>query len=660
MFAKLALRNVRRQISNYLIYFVTVSLSIALMFAVNNLSYSDRIRELSEISSDMRTMFTMVTILSCLVTALVLSYTTGFMLKLRKKEFGMYMTLGMTRRNIQTLFACETGLLSILALIVGMGAGLVIFQLLVALFASIMEMPFAISAYSAEGILLTLAVSLGMFLLSTLVSLRYLKKVTMAELLKAEATEKSEKHPVLWGVLSAVTLAGFIVCLVITYRSLMAAFHNQDGVQLLMWLAIDLVMVFLTHFTLSRTLAGLLLRSKRLKNRGTNTVVLRGLSGKMTVNTLLIGALATLLVFAIVMSNVALGEKIYSDRSVAKDCPYDVMAMLDCSEEPGISMGEGEKIIGKYSPIASRMDYQLYSAGETTLCSSILGYDLMGWTDKFMPLSQFNALLTGCGYDPITLVGQYLVITSVQGIGKTDFSDKTVHLNGTTYSWAGSSIRYPEFARRAWMYFVVPDEAVAGMPVSDVCTAYTLENHRPEAQAMLAELSYCWETEDGLEERCDFAIREEYRLWSNANAGTLIIGALYVSTVFVCMALAILSVKTLSTLEEERRRFAVLYRLGADVRMQKSALFRQVGAFFLMPFAFPLLMTVPMGVIFGKVYEIWDFQGLSGQKAMETAALIALVVAGVYAMYFLITYDISCGHVICYGAEGGSEDGRSL
>ena len=660
MFAKLALRNVRRQISNYLIYFVTVSLSIALMFAVNNLSYSDRIRELSEISSDMRTMFTMVTILSCLVTALVLSYTTGFMLKLRKKEFGMYMTLGMTRRNIQTLFACETGLLSILALIVGMGAGLVIFQLLVALFASIMEMPFAISAYSAEGILLTLAVSLGMFLLSTLVSLRYLKKVTMAELLKAEATEKSEKHPVLWGVLSAVTLAGFIVCLVITYRSLMAAFHNQDGVQLLMWLAIDLVMVFLTHFTLSRTLAGLLLRSKRLKNRGTNTVVLRGLSGKMTVNTLLIGALATLLVFAIVMSNVALGEKIYSDRSVAKDCPYDVMAMLDCSEEPGISMGEGEKIIGKYSPIASRMDYQLYSAGETTLCSSILGYDLMGWTDKFMPLSQFNALLTGCGYDPITLEGQYLVITSVQGIGKTDFSDKTVHLNGTTYSWAGSSIRYPEFARRAWMYFVVPDEAVAGMPVSDVCTAYTLENHRPEAQAMLAELSYCWETEDGLEERCDFAIREEYRLWSNANAGTLIIGALYVSTVFVCMALAILSVKTLSTLEEERRRFAVLYRLGADVRMQKSALFRQVGAFFLMPFAFPLLMTVPMGVIFGKVYEIWDFQGLSGQKAMETAALIALVVAGVYAMYFLITYDISCGHVICYGAEGGSEDGRSL
>ena len=204
----------------------------------------------------------------------------------------------------------------------------------------------------------------------------------------------------------------------------------------------------------------------------------------------------------------------------------------------------------------------------------------------------------------------------LQGICDVDFSDKTVLLNGKACSWAGSSTRYPEFARRAWMYFVVPDEAVADMPVSDVCAAYTLENHRPKAQAMLAELSYCRETEDGLEERCDFAIREEYRLWSNANAGTLIIGALYVSTVFVCMALAILSVKTLSTLEDERRRFSVLYRLGADVKMKKAILFKQIGAFFLMPFVFPLLMTVPLGVIFGKVYEIWDFAGLSGQKAM--------------------------------------------
>ena len=56
--------------------------------------------------------------------------------------------------------------------------------------------------------------------------------------------------------------------------------------------------------------------------------------------------------------------------------------------------------------------------------------------------------------------------------------------------------------------------------------------------------------------------------------------------------------------------------------MQKAALLRQTGAFFLMPFAFPLLMTVPVGMVFGEIYEIWNFSGLSGRKSMETAVLI--------------------------------------
>lgn len=275
----------------------------------------------------------------------------------------------------------------------------------------------------------------------------------------------------------------------------------------------------------------------------------------------------------------------------------------------------------------------------------------MGWMDKYMPLGKFNQLLTGCGYEPVTLDNGYLVFSTVRRIYETDFSDKTVVLNGKTYSCAGSTSAFPEFARRAWMYFVVPDEAVEGMQISDLCAAYTLKDHRPDAEALLSELTYIRNTEEGAVERSDFAARESYRIFKMANAGTLIIGALYVSTVFVCMALAILAVKTLSALESERRRFAILYRLGADERMQKSVLLRQTGAFFLMPFAFPLLMTIPIGVIFGKVYEIWNLTGLGPRQAMETALIIALVIAGTYALHFVITYRIACSHVLCCGDE---------
>ena len=141
------------------------------------------------------------------------------------------------------------------------------------------------------------------------------------------------------------------------------------------------------------------------------------------------------------------------------------------------------------------------------------------------------------------------------------------------------------------------------------------------------------------------------RIYNKANAGTLIIGALYVSTVFVCMALAILSVKTLSSLEDERKHFAILYRLGADEYMQKRTLFKQIVAFFMMPFIFPLLMAVPIGLIFKKIYEFWNLTGLRGQQAMETALIIAFGIAGIYSLYFVITYQIACSHVICRNGD---------
>ena len=326
------------------------------------------------------------------------------------------------------------------------------------------------SDYSIPGISLTVFVSIGLFALSSLASLRYLKKVTVSELLKEEAAQKAEQHPVFWCVVCTVLLVGFLGCLAVTYRNLMAAFRGENSVELLLWLVIDLVMVFLVHFSLSRTLAGMLLRNRRLKNRGMNTVVLRSLSGKMTMNALLIGALATLLVFAVCMCNLALSEKVYSEHAVSKDCPYDVMALSDQSENADVSMEEGKRIVKRFSPITAEIDYRLYSTGETTLSRHVVGFEEREWTDTFMPLRQFNMLLSDCGYDPIQLDNQYLMCTSFLELSNTDFSGVTVTLNGIPCTWAGTSTGYPDFTRE-WFYFVVPDEVLEGIPVSDICAA---------------------------------------------------------------------------------------------------------------------------------------------------------------------------------------------
>lgn len=108
MFTRLALRNVRRQIRNYLIYFITVSITIALMFAVNNVIFSQQLLEYMAAGSPVRGALIAVTVFAALVSAFVLGYATAFLLRFRKREFGTYLTMGMTRKNILLLFLLET------------------------------------------------------------------------------------------------------------------------------------------------------------------------------------------------------------------------------------------------------------------------------------------------------------------------------------------------------------------------------------------------------------------------------------------------------------------------------------------------------------------------------------------------------------------------
>ncbi len=101
---KLAVRNVRRQFENYLIYFLTVALTVALLFAVNNVFFGKELAQHIDMTSDFKNGMKALIVLIALIVSFVLGYATSFMLKLRKREFGTYLTLGMSRNNLLAIF----------------------------------------------------------------------------------------------------------------------------------------------------------------------------------------------------------------------------------------------------------------------------------------------------------------------------------------------------------------------------------------------------------------------------------------------------------------------------------------------------------------------------------------------------------------------------
>ena len=173
---KLAVRNVRRQFENYLIYFLTVALTVALLFAVNNVFFGKELAQHIDMTSDFKNGMKALIVLIALIVSFVLGYATSFMLKLRKREFGTYLTLGMSRNNLLAIFLAETLVICVTALGVGIFFGLFIYQGFMAVIMRFMDMEFLISSYSVRGLVFTIVLVAAIFLLACGASAFYFKK----------------------------------------------------------------------------------------------------------------------------------------------------------------------------------------------------------------------------------------------------------------------------------------------------------------------------------------------------------------------------------------------------------------------------------------------------------------------------------------------------
>ncbi|MDE6617467.1 MAG: ABC transporter permease [Clostridiales bacterium] len=398
MFAKLAFRNVKRQLGNYLIYFITVSLTVALMFAVNSVIFEEELLARAQTIDDLRTALILITVVISVIVAFVLGYATSFMLKLRKREFGTYLTLGMTRANIMSVFLLESLLLCAVSLVTGILLGLGFYQGLMAVVTNVMDVDFSFAAYSLKGLILTIGLVFAIFALSSAASAVFLKRVSIYNLLHgAKKTEKAVRHPVVWCCLAAAALIGIIVSIVVfgdAAKVLIGDVDNGRLSRVVISLATLGGCVIVFHIGLSRGVIGLLMHNKKLKNRGTNIFTLRQLSGKLSSGSILIGLLAFLISFAVVGANASFTQQIGTNAILDRDYPFDVSSMGRSHTELQITFDEAEQIVSKYSPIKNRVDFTVYTDGSRYVHEFTDKTDSGYWFyyDVYIEESAFNSV----------------------------------------------------------------------------------------------------------------------------------------------------------------------------------------------------------------------------------------------------------------------------
>ena len=143
MLFKLSIKNMKKSFKDYAIYFLTLVLGVAIFYMFNSLDSQEAMLQVSSSTRDiiklMVSMLGYVSVFVAVVLGLLIVYANNFLINRRKKEFGIYMTLGMGKRQISKIILMETILVGIISLIVGLIIGIFASQFMSVLVAKMFE-----------------------------------------------------------------------------------------------------------------------------------------------------------------------------------------------------------------------------------------------------------------------------------------------------------------------------------------------------------------------------------------------------------------------------------------------------------------------------------------------------------------------------------------
>lgn len=505
MLCKLAWGNVRRAGRDYLVYLLTLTLGVTVFYAFNTVSMQVDIAGIEEegLSELMGTMLGYLTYFLAGVMAFLMVYANNFIMKRRKKEFGLYQVLGMGRGRVATIMALETVIVSVGAFVAGIVLGVGLSQLMTFFTASLFKTQIANFRFffSVHAFNLTLACMLVMFVLTLLLNLRAVRRTKLIELMGAERRNESIKTRNPW-IAIAIFAVGVVLVGVAYYRLLRDGFPltatDSNLQEAMNQFGITTVMVTVGTFALFWGLSGMLIKLlQSLRGvywRGLNMFTVRQLAAKVNTVCFSMGVIAMILFLAITSVTCGMSIANVMNENLERYNPVDVsqtyvyytpdrldyykeyvnpseadrMALADTTvdlypawhgegksadnnEETGKKVNIAD-VAGEHVQIDSYLSYPLGGSGPSVaageMCKAMgekLPKVLEGSNADDMglfvtPASQYNKLRQMMGEDPVSIGRDQYVLTCDMGGELGDLYTKYM-AGGHTLTLGGHTLK---------------------------------------------------------------------------------------------------------------------------------------------------------------------------------------------------------------------------
>ena len=687
MLFKLSIRNMKKSFKDYAIYFLTLVLGVAIFYMFNSIDSQQAMLEVSqstrEIIKLMINMLGYISVFVAVVLGLLIVYANNFLINRRKKEFGIYMTLGMGKRQISKIILMETILVGIMSLIVGLIIGVFASQFMSILVAKMFEADMSKFqfVFSKDACIKTCMYFAVMYVAVMFFNTFTVSRYKLINLLNA--TKKNEsikiKNPVI-SILVFLFGAGILGYAYWKVTGDVNSLTTAD--KILPPILMGIVGTISIFWSLSGFVIQVAQKMKSTYLKDTNMFVLRQINNKINTTIISMSVICLMLFMTISILSVSLSLRNTMQRELADMTPVDLNLSKTANlpesytnrqgkvinytkeqiEDSKISIEETLKNNGlDMSVLKDVVEIPIYTSNDLTW-EDFFGEDYgkvkaqfpkldYGAAEAIVKISDYNKIAKLYGTEQYELKDdEYIVLCDYDNMA--EIRNQVLNEGGHKLTIAGKEYKskyanckngYIEMAASHINtgIILVPDNCplTEDMKEKTVFVAnYNVETdeEKEEIEKIFADNNNSILLQNLDNKGIDLdGITKIVIIQSSVGVASIVTFiAIYLGIIFLIASAAILALKQLTESSDNKQRYLVLRKIGCDEKMINKALFSQIAIFF----GLPLILAI-IHSIFGIQFAMTIMAGLAKSEDLLPSIIATVIIIGIiYGAYFLATY----------------------
>ena len=678
MLFKLSIKNITKSIKDYAIYFFTLVLGVAIFYVFNAIDSQTVMLKVSSSTSEiirlMTTILGGVSVFVSFILGFLIIYASRFLIKRRNKEFGIYLTLGMSKRKISLILFFETLIIGVISLGVGLALGIVLSQLMSILVANMFEADLTKFqfTFSSSAALKTLLYFSIMYLIVMIFNTIIVNKCKLIDLL--HGNKKSEKVKLKNPIICTIVFIIAVIALSYAYYLVTDGFGTSPLMNtisgILIPIALGCISTFLIFWSLSGLILKIVMHLKKYYYKGLNSFTIRQISSKINTTVFSMTIICLMLFFTICIFSSALSIKNSLSGNLKDLAPVDIqfskLQQLSDEEEESFSKDIIEDYnttakdtlqrLDVYKYLKEVVDINIYRLEEITLKDSFgdqieqigkdyptLAYNVR---EDLVKLSDYNRLAKLYSKKELTLKdNEYVIISNYKMMADI----RNISLKNNTKLTINGKDYYPKYqecqdgiielsgSATNTGVIILPDNALEGIhPYKNVLAANYQADTKEEKENVEDIVSTIINNHFNKDTLLSYNTKIDIYASSIGLGAMVTFVGLYLGIIFLISSAAILALKELSESTDNKERFNMLRKIGTDDKMINKALFNQIAVFFL----FPLLLAI-IHSIFGIEFANYILKTIGTESLLSSIILTAVFLVVIYGGYFLVTYYCS-------------------